>query len=183
MPLLPTFHPGFMNAWWLVLPLVLPMAYLGVTKKEVARRLADMTGYARRERIWTVVASLAPYPLMIATIWTPFTTLKSFLAGGALLYAVGVIIYLAALRAFATTQAGSLCMIGPYRMSRNPIYVGATLMFLGIGLMTLNLLLLIWLALSLLPQHLMILAEERLCRERFGADYERYWAEVPRYLR
>ncbi len=48
MDLLPTFRLGLMNAWWLVLPLVLPMAYVAAMKKEVARRMSDMTGYDAR---------------------------------------------------------------------------------------------------------------------------------------
>ena len=63
MGLSPTFHPGFMNAWLLILPLLLTTAYICTAKEELARRMSDMTGYNAGERFFTVSASLAPYPL------------------------------------------------------------------------------------------------------------------------
>jgi len=182
MGLPPTFHLGFMNAWWLILPLLLTAAYICTAKKELARRMSDMTGYNARERFFTVSASLAPYPFMIATVWTPFTALKSALYPGLVLYTIGAALFFTTVRVFVTTPPGRPFFGGPYRISRNPFYVAATLMFLGICVVTMNMILLAWLLMMCVPQHFMILAEERMCREKFGADFERYMAKVPRYL-
>lgn len=50
MDLLPAFRLGLLNGWWFILPMVLPMAYVATARKDVAARLADMTGYTSRER-------------------------------------------------------------------------------------------------------------------------------------
>lgn len=44
MDLLPTFRLGLLNAWLLILPLLLPVACVAATKQEVASRMSDMTG-------------------------------------------------------------------------------------------------------------------------------------------
>ena len=182
MGLSPTFHPGFMNAWLLILPLLLTTAYICTAKKELARRMSDMTGYNAGERFFTVSASLAPYPFMIATAWTPFTTLKPALYPGLVLYTIGAALFFTTVRVFVTTPLDRPFFGGPYRISRNPFYVAATFMFLGICVVTMNLILLAWLLMMCVPQHLMILAEERQCKEKFGEDFVRYMGKVPRYL-
>lgn len=181
MDLLPEFRLGLLNGWWLILPMVLPMAYVAIARKDVAARLADMTGYTSRERFWTVVASLAPYPFMIATFGTPLTT-QPALSAGLLLYVAGAAFYDATLRVMVTTEPDQPFTAGPYRYSRNPLYVGATIMFLAICVATANLLLFGWLAIICVPQHFMILAEERVCREKYGTVFVRYMEKVPRYL-
>jgi protein-S-isoprenylcysteine O-methyltransferase Ste14 len=171
-----------MNAWWLSLPLVLSMGYIGVAKKEVARRMADMTGYNGRERFFTVSASLAPYPFMIATVWIPFTTYKPALFLGLAIYVTAAVLFFATLRVFGATSGDRRLSAGPFRITRNPLYVAATLMFLAVTIVTMNLLLLVWLVAMCIPQHFMILAEERVCREKYGTEFEGYMVEVPRYL-
>lgn len=166
---LPTFRIGLMNAWWLIFPLLLPVAYVAATKREVARRMSDMAGYNARERFFTVLASIAPYPFMIATIWTPFAALKPALYAGLAIYGAGAALYFATLCVFVTTHPDRLFSTGPYRILRNPFYVAAPLAFLGICVATMNLLLFAWLVIMCVPQHLMILAEERICREKYGA--------------
>jgi len=161
MELMPIFRLGLMNAWWLILPMVLPMAYLAATKKEVAARMSDMTGYYTREKFFTVAASLAPYPFMIS---------------------IGVASFITTIRVFVTTPLDKPFSAGIYRISRNPLYVSATLIFFGICLVTANVLLFAWLVIIVVPQHFMILAEERVCREKYGTEFERYMAKVPRYL-
>lgn len=71
---------------------------------------------------------------------------------------------------------------GPYRLSRNPLYVSVGLVFLGICLATANVVLSGILVLLLVLQHFMILAEERACLQTYGALYARYAETVPRYL-
>lgn len=71
---------------------------------------------------------------------------------------------------------------GPYAFSRNPMYVGWSLIHLGAGLAARSpWVLASWLyPLSLL--HRGVLAEERMLVEEFGEEFEEYAAQVPRYL-
>jgi protein-S-isoprenylcysteine O-methyltransferase Ste14 len=72
---------------------------------------------------------------------------------------------------------------GPYRFSRNPMYVGSTVGYTGLALLF-NL---AW-PVVLLPIVLIVLTvavilrEERYMHARFGPAYETYCARVPRWL-
>ena len=77
----------------------------------------------------------------------------------------------------------ALVTSGPYRLSRNPMYVGMAFLYLGLALA----LGLVW-ALALLPlvlvavDRLVIVREEAYLERRFGDAYRRYRAEVRRWL-
>jgi protein-S-isoprenylcysteine O-methyltransferase Ste14 len=79
--------------------------------------------------------------------------------------------------------ASSLVIAGPYRITRNPMYLGLALVFLGITIADQS----IW-ALILLPvilfiiQHWAIEPEEAFLERRFGTDYSHYKANVRRWL-
>ena len=76
-----------------------------------------------------------------------------------------------------------LVIQGPYRVSRNPMYVSLVLSYVGLA----GVLLLPW-ALVLLPlpllalQRVLIPFEEARLRAEFGRDYERYCQRVRRWL-
>jgi len=72
---------------------------------------------------------------------------------------------------------------GPYRWVRNPMYVGAAAVILGAGLV-LSSPSIVFLAFAfLLVMHLVVvLYEEPVLEDRFGASYRRYKAAVHRWL-
>ena len=110
---------------------------------------------------------------------------------GAALGVAGCAILLTAARRFLKagtnipTHRPSTALVtdGLYRYSRNPIYIGLTLFYLGIavGLASLG-------ALLLLPVVLLVMEvgvirrEERYLERRFGAAYRDYKARVRRWL-
>ena len=110
---------------------------------------------------------------------------------GALLLVAGIAVVLTCVRMFfaANTtviphrRSARLVTRGPYRATRNPMYVGVTLIYLGIAALRAVL----WPVL-LLPIPLVILnyvvipQEESLLRATFGAAYEQYCARVRRWL-
>jgi len=72
---------------------------------------------------------------------------------------------------------------GPYRFTRNPMYLGATLGVFGFGLASNNL----WISLFALPGLLVlhvvaVLPEERYLFKKFGDSCRQYLAHVRRYL-
>lgn len=76
-----------------------------------------------------------------------------------------------------------LVTTGPFRISRNPMYAGLALAYLGAALWAHS-----WWPLVLVPlcvlatQRLVITAEESYLAGRFGADYQRYRDRVRRWL-
>jgi protein-S-isoprenylcysteine O-methyltransferase Ste14 len=72
---------------------------------------------------------------------------------------------------------------GPFRFSRNPIYVAMTGLYLGVALLANSLWLLVLLApLLVVMQWGVILREERYLARRFGEGYLAYKAAVRRWL-
>jgi protein-S-isoprenylcysteine O-methyltransferase Ste14 len=79
--------------------------------------------------------------------------------------------------------ASRLVMSGPYRLSRNPMYVGFTTLYVGASLLANALwpLLLLPIVLALLVR-LVIRKEERYLADAFGPAYEIYRQRVRRWL-
>jgi len=81
------------------------------------------------------------------------------------------------------SPASQLVILGPYRWSRNPMYVGFVAMYLGFALLMNS----VW-PLLLLPgviialEILVITREERYLRSIFGPEYEEYCRQVGRWV-
>ena len=72
---------------------------------------------------------------------------------------------------------------GPYRYTRNPMYVGLTCLQIGVGLDLNNLWIVLLAAVSLLAVHFIaVKPEERYLTEKFGQNYTSYLAKVRRYF-
>ena len=112
-------------------------------------------------------------------------------AGGVVLLLAGLAFIAAARIHFARTgqspipwkPSPSLILRGPYRFTRNPMYVGMTLIGLGVGLAVNNL----WISAFALPalvavHFIAVRPEERYLAEKFGDSYKAYLAQVRRYL-
>ncbi len=177
-----TFELGIWNAWLLSLPFLILVTCMVGMKKDIFKRMSDMTGYTAREKFFTVSASVAPYLFMIATIWVPLIFILPILCFGLLVYLLGMTLCAASLKVIVRTPSDEPFTAGPYRFSRNPMYVSATAVFIGICIATANVVLVSYLAIALLFQHFMILAEERVCKEKYGRAFEGYLRRVPRYL-
>jgi protein-S-isoprenylcysteine O-methyltransferase Ste14 len=79
--------------------------------------------------------------------------------------------------------ADALVLSGPYRYTRNPMYVGLALLTIACGLFLATW----WPIVLLVPtlalvQQFVILREERYLRRRFGTEYETYTRRVRRWL-
>lgn len=112
-------------------------------------------------------------------------------AVGAVLIAAGLCLIVSALVLFRRTgqdpkpwqPSPELVFKGPYRFTRNPMYVAMTLFTVGIGTAINNLWVLLLGAISLLTVHFIaVLPEERYLTEKFGESYRNYLSQVRRYL-
>jgi protein-S-isoprenylcysteine O-methyltransferase Ste14 len=116
---------------------------------------------------------------------------QALILAGVILSIVGVGFLVLARREFSRhsqpTDPGQptsqLIRSGVLEISRNPLYLGASIFLLGIAL-TFNLL---WLVVMLLPSmvlchYMLILPEEQYLAGKFGSEYETYFASVNRWL-
>jgi protein-S-isoprenylcysteine O-methyltransferase Ste14 len=72
-----------------------------------------------------------------------------------------------------------LVRTGPFAWVRHPVYTGLAIHFIGAGLATGNVLLILGTLLVTFPAfYARARAEEQLLREQFGGEYDRYAKEV-----
>jgi protein-S-isoprenylcysteine O-methyltransferase Ste14 len=131
---------------------------------------------------------------LIASARYPVHLLRSTMArplGGALLASgvvVGPIWGIRTLRRAGTTvrpdkPTATLVTDGPFRLSRNPLYLALTLIYVGIAFIANSL----WALLMLFPVTLImsrfvIRREEEYLARTFGEEYERYRINVRRWI-
>ena len=111
--------------------------------------------------------------------------------GGVLILMIGLGLIASARMLFVRTGQSpipwkptpELIVKGPYRFTRNPMYLGITLCELGLGLAINNLWISLFAAPALLTTHFVaVLPEERYLTSKFGERYNAYLAHVRRYL-
>lgn len=104
---------------------------------------------------------------------------------------VGIVLTVSSIRAFRhagekTSQRASTVKIvqtGPYRVSRNPMYVAYVIISMGIAIVLGN----GWIMFLMVPAILLIHAgvvrrEEHYLRAKFGDEFKRYRLQVRRWL-
>jgi protein-S-isoprenylcysteine O-methyltransferase Ste14 len=113
------------------------------------------------------------------------------LAVGVLLLVCGTSLVISARIWFTRTRQSpipwkptpELIFQGPYRFTRNPMYVGVTLFVIGLGLTVNNLWISLFAAPALMAVHFIaVLPEERYLAEKFGESYRNLLARVRRYV-
>ncbi len=110
---------------------------------------------------------------------------------GAIILAVGTGVFWWGMATFARARTGimlqspasRLVTAGPYRWSRNPMYVGFVAMYLGFSLLMNSLWPLVLLpAVIVLLELIVVAREERYLRATFGPAYEEYCQRVKKWL-
>jgi protein-S-isoprenylcysteine O-methyltransferase Ste14 len=99
------------------------------------------------------------------------------------LYLIGIIIGFLAIYRFAVTPIDKPVIMGIFHYSRNPMYLGGFIFFIGIGLVCVSLIyLLITLIWGVLLHVIDIPIEESECVKKYGKDYMEYMKRTPRWI-
>jgi protein-S-isoprenylcysteine O-methyltransferase Ste14 len=125
-------------------------------------------------------------PLRFAAAPTPFTRSAGtvvVLLGLALLATCMALFLRARTTIIPHHEASRLVGVGPYRFSRNPMYVGLTVVYVGLALRVNSLWPLLLLPLPLAVLHLVVIpTEERILAGALGTEYEAYRRRVRRWV-
>ena len=140
----------------------------------------------------STVAGLVPWWITRWEFRPPFFDLDATRAVGILLIVAGLPGLVDSFARFALQGLGTPAPIAPtqnlvvtglYRYVRNPIYVALVAVILGQALLFGDWRLFLYGALVFVAFHIFVLAyEEPTLRESYGAEYETYRANVPRWL-
>ncbi len=130
--------------------------------------------------------------LLLGYLWpAPIGGGTERLVAGATIVLIGLALGAAAVRQFrragtnleVTKPSTVVVRTGPFRFSRNPIYLSLTLLVGGVGVLLNN----IWILLSLIPTLAIIRVgviarEEQYLEAKFGTEYLQYKSTVRRWF-
>ncbi len=135
--------------------------------------------------------SYTPIPFLLVMVIFAAPTVETLLAGfvialiGEGIRFWGVSIAGSETRTTGAVGATNLITDGPFGHVRNPLYVGNILMYIGISIMSnalppyLAAATFVWFAVQ---YHLIVSREEEHLRTAFGAEYDTYCRNVPRFI-
>jgi len=185
--LLPSLSLGLANHWiFLVFYAVALLVATSRLSKE--RRLwlfADPKGGVRGIKIFLLRAGqVLAFAFLAVVCFTPLLQAPVALSVVGLgLYGAGTVVVVVSIHYFGKASIGRPTLEGPYRLSRNPQWVGLFGVFLGLAISCGSWLLLVAVAMVGAIYHIQILEEERMCRAEFGPEFDDYLRRVPRYVR
>jgi protein-S-isoprenylcysteine O-methyltransferase Ste14 len=172
-----------MNAAILLIPFVLiRYGLMGLLGGDALRRAAHYPETEGPERAFHWIYQIASLLLLIVPFFLKLDGSSRWLIPGLFVYGLGIVVTTVATVSFSRPQADGFKQDGLYRFSRNPMYVGYFLYFLGCVVLTVSWALLAALALFQLSTHFLIRSEERWCLKKFGDEYAQYAKKVRRYL-
>lgn len=143
------------------------------------------------------VGAFLVLPGMVAfvlPVWIGTSTARPvrYVVPATLLLCVGATLLLWCVREFYVAGGGTLApwdpprqlvTSGPYRMSRNPMYLGVDVILAAWCMLWSSRALIIYAVLFMIGFHLrVLLVEEPWARRRFGAEWDAYRARVPRWV-
>jgi len=106
-----------------------------------------------------------------------------FIAAGVLAHLSHLAMKRVGTNVLPTQPTLALATDGPYRYTRNPLYLAAIGVYVGVTLWVDSLVLLILLLPMVVILHVgIVLREERYLAAKFGATYEAYRSRIPRWL-
>lgn len=172
-----------MNAVLCMIPLFLiRFGLLGLVDRAALSRCAHFAPMEGRERTAYFFYQASNVLMLLYAPFLRVRTERPAFDLGLAVYLPGVGVTAAATVAFARPGRDGLNDGGVYRFSRNPMYAGYFLYFLGCAVLTRSWVFLLLLAVFQVSAHWIIRAEERWCLGRFGDAYADYMKKVRRYF-
>jgi protein-S-isoprenylcysteine O-methyltransferase Ste14 len=140
-----------------------------------------------------IVAILIPFLLSGKTLESAFARpFAWYHILGLSIFAVGFVIMLICITSFAIRGKGTLSpadptkklvISGPYRFSRNPMYIGVTLMLIGDSIFFRSYVVGVYSLFVVIAFNIFILFfEEPRLQDEFGSEYEEYTKKVRRWF-
>jgi protein-S-isoprenylcysteine O-methyltransferase Ste14 len=155
-------------------------------------------------RLWIALRAIV-YAALFLTLWTslalmcrtldkylPLQISGSFGVAGLVLVLAGAALDITTVVFFVLEGRGTPALFdpprrfvphGPYRLIRNPMYLGYVVVLLGLGLRLNSLAMVLFALVAFISIHIFVVfAEEPGLRKRFGHEYEDYCFAVPRWI-
>jgi protein-S-isoprenylcysteine O-methyltransferase Ste14 len=187
MFLLPEFELGLWNAWifmvYVVFSNFLPYVLSGkLIDKRVLKKLGADLPRSGNEKILLNIYSVLFFAIVAYSVFLPLELGTVWFYVGLITYLAGVIIETVAMMNFFTTAVDEPVNKGIYRFSRNPMYFGMFLIFLGTSIACVSLIFLMLTTIFMILSHIVVVYEERFCIQKYGDPYREYLNRIPRWI-
>ncbi|QVK16859.1 isoprenylcysteine carboxylmethyltransferase family protein [Mycoplasmatota bacterium] len=170
----------YLNGFLLLLPILfIRYGILGIISKEALTRAHFEPNIKRKyiQRLYNLSMNLMFITLFFYKI--RYTHLINHI--GFVIFILGFIFYLISTINFSNPH-NKINTNGLYKISRNPMYVGFFIYFLGVSLILESIISFILLLIYQFSCHTIIKSEENWCIKTFGEKYLEYMKKVRRYL-
>ena len=189
MSITPAFELGIWNAWifmvYVIFYNVLPyiLSSMRPLYKEVLEKATgpDIPLNKTEEKLAKIMFLVFVIPI-VYSFFLPIELSTVWFYAGLLIYLLGVVIGTIAVYDFFTTALDKLVTKGVYRISRNPMYLGMFLIYIGTGIACVSLLFLLLTMMFVILSHILVITEERFCLKTYGKDYRNYLNRTPRWI-
>jgi protein-S-isoprenylcysteine O-methyltransferase Ste14 len=185
--LLIAFELGLWNAWIFMIYVVfsnfLPFILAGkVIDKEILKKLGADRPLSDNEKTLLNIYSILFFAIVAYSVFLPLRLGTVWFYVGFIIYLLGVIVETMAMMNFFTTAVDEPVNKGIYRFSRNPMYFGMFLIFLGTSVACVSLIFLMLTTLFIILSHVVVVYEERFCTQKYGDPYQEYLNRIPRWI-
>lgn len=169
-----------MNGFILIVPLLLIRYGLPIFfDKQALVWASHYPTFPKNREIFLGIYQLTTCLLLIIPF---FLKVDINLMVGNCIYILGIVILVITTINFSKPNNQNMNLNGLYRVSRNPMYIGYFIYFLGCVILTKSIVLFIVLIIFQISCHWLILEEEKWCIKTFGNQYKEYMAKVRRYI-
>jgi protein-S-isoprenylcysteine O-methyltransferase Ste14 len=185
MSLIPEFELGLWNAWILMLSsflMVIPLWILDRLRGWKSSSRPSTWPLNEKEKKLDRIANLFSLAFIIYSFFLPLKLGTGWLYIGLLVYLFGMTFGFVAATNLNSTPTDRVATKGLYRISRNPVYLGMLLVFIGIGIACASWLFLLLGTVAQILQNFVLDAEERWCLEKYGDAYREYMNRTPRWI-
>jgi protein-S-isoprenylcysteine O-methyltransferase Ste14 len=183
MSLVPVFELGLWNAWLLILPFLILNYGISFAVVERKSALFVWPTYTPSEK------QVMPFSMglflinAVYSVFLPLQTGALWLIAGLIIYGLGMLFVAGGIARFSSTPVEQPNTTGVYRFSRNPMYFGFFLVFLGAGIAGASwLMILLALIVFVLQDRFMVPPEERMCLDRYGEVYRAYMDKTAKWI-
>ena len=187
MPLIPEFELGLWNAWIItVLFYVATLTPLQIAKEKANKREEGEPSWSEvskthRTAILITHAVILPFTIGYS-IFLPLKQGTEWFYVGILISIIGTVMSFMAGVSFATAPLDEPMTKGVYSISRNPMYFGVFLMYIGIGIACASWVFLLCAVVWIISWHFGVPEEERILLEKYGSAYREYMIRTPRWI-
>lgn len=183
MEFMPKLQIGIFNAY---LPIVFYMVFAVILSyildKEGFKRGGDKSWIEKKDRLAVQISGYLFFLIILFSLWVPIKSDTKAFYAGLLLYIIAIILSVYTSISYVTAPKDKLITKGIYKFSRNPVYLGNTLVVLSAALLSGAWLYFAFLILYFIATHFTILAEEKYCMKKYVDEYQSYFDQTPRYF-